>query len=123
MDSHMASLSYKIIEVSSNPPFCIMHVFVSSTHAYSCLKVYIQNIAKSKKLKNMGQAQRSETVRETIRSPTNLHKNAKTNQILSLPCIAPLYTQDNDQAMTDSCSPPSNKRGQLIVHQPTHKIK
>jgi hypothetical protein len=84
-----------------------MHVLVSSTPTYSCLKVYIQNTAKNKKLKNMGQAQWSETVRETIRSPTNIHKNAKTNQILSLSYIAPLYTQDNDQAMTDSCSPPA----------------
>jgi hypothetical protein len=92
MDSHMASPSYKIIQVSSNPPSCVMHVFVSSTLVYSCLKVYIQNTAKSKKLKNMEQTQQSETIQETIRSPTNLHKNAKINQILSLSSIAPLYT-------------------------------
>jgi hypothetical protein len=123
MDSHMASPSYIIIQVSSNLPSCVMHVFVSSTPMYSCLKVYIQNIAKNKKLINMRQAQRSETVRETIGSSTNLHKNTKTNQILCLSCIAPLYTQDIDQAMIDSCSSPSNKRGQLTVHQLAHKKK
>jgi hypothetical protein len=61
MDLHMASPSYNIIQVSSNPPSCIMHVFVPSTPAYSYLKIYIQNTTKNKKLKNMGQAQRSET--------------------------------------------------------------